>query len=270
MTRRPPPGDRAVLGGTFDRFHAGHAALLRAAFATGLPVAIGVATDRFVARRGKPGARTIQPYSVRAAGVRRFVRREFPRRSWQLVPLDDPFGRSTGPGVGVLIVSAETAGGGARVNTERRRLGRLPVPIVEVPLVLADDLRPIASRRIRLGEIDRRGRRVGPIRIGLAATDRQEIAPASRAVRDAFPAARVAPRVLRTNGPAANQAARLAERALARQELGIGIARTPGGWSVALRSREVELRARRLPGSSVRELRRGVAALLRPRRAQPL
>ena len=55
----------AVLGGTFDHLHIGHHALLASAFGVGDEVAIGVTTDRFVARHPKPVAGRMQPYAAR-------------------------------------------------------------------------------------------------------------------------------------------------------------------------------------------------------------
>lgn len=259
----------AVLGGTFDRLHVGHAALLGAAFAAGRQVSIGLTTDAFVGRSGKPAAERLQPYATRRRALVRWLRRHFPRRRYRIVPLEDTFGRSVGPGIGVLVVSAETAAGGRAVNAERRRRGRRPVPIVTVPLVLADDLRPVSSRRIRAGEIDRRGRRVGPISAGIATADPSDRAAAARAVRRAFPRARV--HAVPVGPGRADSARALAARAARGLELGLGVVRRPGGgWSVAERSRAVALDPRVIPGRKPAALVRGLASYLAPRRAQAL
>ena len=61
---------RVVLGGTFDILHAGHEALLRAAF-DGDPeaVVIGLTTDRF-ARESRS---KVNPYAVRQRNLKRFL-----------------------------------------------------------------------------------------------------------------------------------------------------------------------------------------------------
>jgi cytidyltransferase-like protein len=258
----------AVLGGTFDHFHLGHGALLATAFRVGRTVSIGVTTDRFVAAHPKPFPRRIQPYAVRRRAVLRWVTRRYRVRSYRVVPLEDPFGRSVEDGVDVLVLSADTLAGGRAVNAERRRLGRGPVPLEVVPVVLADDLRPISSRRVRAGEIDRMGRRRSPIPIGLGLSDRADGPVAVRAVRSVFPSARV--RVFVVEGPrpprsAAAQARTLARKAVQGRELGLGIARAPGGSrSVVERTPATELHPRALRPLTSLGFQRGLRALLRP------
>ncbi len=181
---------RTVLGGTFDHLHAGHWALLRSAMRGGGEVAIGLMTDRYVSTHRKPARGRIEPYERRRRALARWLRKEFPWRRWRIVPLDNGFGRSVEPGFDRLVVSVETVEGGARVNAERRRR-RLPALEVEtVPLVLADDLLPMSSRRIRLGIIDRRGRRRAPIRIALAVDPPTDASAWRDALRRIFPKAR--------------------------------------------------------------------------------
>ncbi|MFZ1023990.1 MAG: pantetheine-phosphate adenylyltransferase [Thermoplasmata archaeon] len=150
----------AVLGGTFDQFHAGHQSLLRRAFATADTVGIGLTTASYLKRFPKPLARRIQPYAERKRVLAHWLRTHYGRHRWWIAPLGEPFGRSVGPGVDVLVVSSDTRAGGRAVNRERRRRSLPRLPIEVVPLVLARDHRPIASRRIRAGEIDPHGRRI--------------------------------------------------------------------------------------------------------------
>ncbi|HYA57437.1 MAG TPA: pantetheine-phosphate adenylyltransferase [Thermoplasmata archaeon] len=263
-----PRFGHAVLGGTFDHLHVGHVALLRAAFRVGRKVSIGVTTDQYLAAHPKPDAALVQPFTVRSRALRRFLASEFSHRKWELGPLDDPFGRSVHPGVDAVIVSAETAARGELVNQERRRLGNPPIPIVVVPVVLADDLAPVSSRRIRAGEIDREGRRRAPLRFGVAADAPEVQATLLRAVRHAFRLARVFPRPAplgRPRGAAAPRAAVLAERAISGTDLAIGVAgHPPGPWSMVLRSPTVALPARRIRVTGTVALEREVARLLRP------
>jgi pantetheine-phosphate adenylyltransferase len=186
-----PRYGRVVLGGTFDRLHVGHEALLATAFRLGRSVAIGLTTDGYLARHPKPGGPTVASYRVRRATLRRWLSKRYPARRWTVAPLENPFGRSVEDGVDALVVSADTLPGGRAVNVERRRRGRAPVPIRVVPLVLADDLRPVSSRRIRAGEIDRNGHRRSPIRIALAAGSEGDRGAAVRGLRRAFPRAEV-------------------------------------------------------------------------------
>lgn len=188
-----PRFGRVVLGGTFDRLHLGHEALLATAFRIGRSVAIGLTTERYLALHPKPAGIPIQSYSTRRATLRRWLSARYPVTRWTVTPLNDIFGGSVGDGVDALVVSADTQAGGRAVNAERRRLGRRRVPVIVVPLTLADDLRPLSSRRIRAGEIDRAGRRRSPIEVGLAVESPEDRGPATDAIRRALPRARVRP-----------------------------------------------------------------------------
>jgi pantetheine-phosphate adenylyltransferase len=161
---RPHRARVAVLGGTFDHLHAGHRALLAAAFRHADEVKIGLTTDRFARSEKKPLARRVQSYPTRRRHLLAFLRHRFGDRRWAVVPLNDRWGRSVGPGVDLLVLSQETRGAAKPINTERRHRGLPPVRILVVPFLLADDGRPIASRRIREGEIDEEGHRGVPPR----------------------------------------------------------------------------------------------------------
>lgn len=169
--RRSRPRRRAsvaVLGGTFDRLHAGHRALLDEAFRRADRVGIGLTTARFLAEHPKPLGRRIRSFEARRRDLERYLGRNYERDRWYVVPLEEPWGRSVEPGVDVLVVSEETEKVARDVNAERRRRGLPPLEVRTVPAVLAEDLRPVASRRIRAGDIDLRGRRRRPVRVGWA------------------------------------------------------------------------------------------------------
>ncbi|MCI4353659.1 MAG: pantetheine-phosphate adenylyltransferase [Thermoplasmata archaeon] len=150
-TRRPSV---AVLGGTFDHLHVGHRALLEAAFARADVVKIGLTSDRFVRSERKPIAGRVQSYPVRRRHLRTFLRQRFGRRAWSIVVLNDMWGRAVAPGADLLVLSVETRRAARPINAERRRRGLAPLRVYAVPLVRARDGRPVASRRIRAGEID--------------------------------------------------------------------------------------------------------------------
>ncbi len=263
-----PRYGHAVLGGTFDRLHVGHAALLAAAFRTGRTVSIGLTTDAYLAAHPKPAGDRVQSFAARRRSLARFLAQRFPRRRWRIVPLADRFGRSVEPGVDALVVSAETAAGGVAVNAERRRRGHRAVPIVVVPLVLADDLGPVSSRRIRAGEIDREGRRRAPLRIGLS-TDAPVLLPELAVVlRAAFPRSRLilVPRTgPRAKSAGAPRARVLAARAVEGYDLGVGVsARRPGGYWLAERSPTIALPPVPLAAGSSRQRRSALARIFRP------
>ncbi|MGA7861203.1 MAG: pantetheine-phosphate adenylyltransferase, partial [Thermoplasmata archaeon] len=154
----------AVLGGTFDHLHAGHRALLSGAFQRADEVKIGLTTDRFARAERKPLARRVQSYATRRRHLRAFLRERFGDRAWTVVPLNDRWGGSVGPGMDLLVLSEETRTAARPINAERRHHGLPPLRVYVVPQVRAEDGRPIASRRIRAGEIDGQGRLRPPSR----------------------------------------------------------------------------------------------------------
>ncbi|MCI4331751.1 MAG: pantetheine-phosphate adenylyltransferase [Thermoplasmata archaeon] len=155
----------AVLGGTFDHFHAGHRDLLDAAFQAADRVGIGVTTDAYLRAHPKPLTARLESYRRRRSATVSFLEAHYPRRRWWVVALKDGWGRSVEPGVDVLVVSAETAAAGRAVNEERRRRGSPPLKIITVPLQLAEDLIPLSSRAVRAGLVDRSGKRLTALRV---------------------------------------------------------------------------------------------------------
>jgi pantetheine-phosphate adenylyltransferase len=249
-----PRFGRVVLGGTFDRLHVGHEALLATAFRHGRTVAIGLTTDGYLARHPKPGGGRIAGFAARRRALVRWLSARYPRRRWTVVPLENPFGRSVEPGVDALVVSADTVAGGRAVNAERRRRGRSIVPLIVVPLVLGDDLQPVSSRRIRAGEIDRRGHRVGRILAAVRASDPDDAAAVARGIHRAFARAVVV--------PTPTNKRRTSIGAAARAELTVTVrGRRP--WRIDVRAPGRTLPPLRADGRRPRDLARAVATLLR-------
>ncbi|MCI4355687.1 MAG: pantetheine-phosphate adenylyltransferase [Thermoplasmata archaeon] len=155
MARRPTV---AVLGGTFDRLHAGHRALLAAAFDVADTVRIGLTSAAYLAAHPKPGGDRIRSYVGRRRALVRYLRSAYPGRAFEIVALDDAFGRSVEPGVDAIVVSTATEPGARAVNVRRRRTGLAAARVIAVPMTLAPDLRPVSSSRIRVGELTQNGR----------------------------------------------------------------------------------------------------------------
>lgn len=112
-----------VIGGTFDRLHAGHWKLITAAALLARErLTIGVTSDAMVA--GKRGAELIAPQAERVARAAAVARACAPGLRVECPVIDDPMGPSaTDPSMGAIVVSSETAAGAAMINRARWEAG---------------------------------------------------------------------------------------------------------------------------------------------------
>ena len=151
-----------ATGGTFDELHIGHIALLAKAFQVGKKVIIGISSDSFAANRGK---QINHNFEVRIANLKNMIKKEFGNVNYEIAKLDGDFGPAvTTDDVEALVTSTETQSKGKILNEMRAKIGVKPVKVITVELVKAEDGSTISSTRIRIGEIDRQGRRLLPRR----------------------------------------------------------------------------------------------------------
>ncbi len=218
---------RVAMGGTFDILHDGHEALLDAAFAPHpRTVLIGLTTDRF-ARETRTA---VHPYAVRERNLRRFLAAHG-RSGFVVEPIDDAFGPADDlPELDVLVVSAERAHVGKDLNEARAAKGLAPLEIRPVPMVLAQDGLPIASRRIRAGTIDGHGRRLTTLVVNVGTDNPVKVRAVRRVLTDVFDRVRVTGVAVSTGVPeqpidhqAAVGAMNRARAALGEGDLGVGI-----------------------------------------------
>ena len=145
-----------ATGGTFDHIHRGHIALLSKSFEAGDTVVIGVTSDGFASKEGKSPD---QRYDDRVRALEELIRSRFPGRKYVIAKLDDYFGPGiASPEVEAIVVTKETASRVPLANSLRAEKGYLPLQVVVVDYVLAEDSQPISSTRIRRGEIDTEGK----------------------------------------------------------------------------------------------------------------
>lgn len=148
---------KVAVGGTFDELHRGHKVLLLKAFEVGERILIGLCSDRFVERLGKP--HTTASYDERLKELQTFLNSLGVKDRPEIIPLDDPFGPTiTDKCIEAVIVSEETKTNANKINDLRKRNGLKPLEIISINMVPSEDCSPISTTRIRKGEIDHEGR----------------------------------------------------------------------------------------------------------------
>jgi cytidyltransferase-like protein len=144
---------RVVVGGTFNVLHRGHKALLTTAFMLGESVYIGLSSDEFANRFRATQTRN---YEDRKKKLIEFVTTF--NKDYDILAINDSYGiATTEPEIGCIVVSEETLLRAEEINAIRFKKGLDKLTIVVVPIVLADDGKPISGERIVKKEIDEEG-----------------------------------------------------------------------------------------------------------------
>ena len=152
---------KVAVGGTFDELHRGHRVLLMKAFEIGERVAIGLCSDEFAEKLGKP--HVTAPYEERLKELEAFLNDLDVSGRMEIIPLNDPFGTTlSGSCIEALVVSEETKPVALKINEKRREAGLQQLEIVTVVMVTSENCTPISTTRIRRGEIDREGHVLKP------------------------------------------------------------------------------------------------------------
>jgi len=140
-----------VVGGTFDRLHKGHEALLAKAFEIGDFVLIGVTSDKYL-KEHKPDWIRIRPVWERVEGLKNFLK----TRGWleksEVTVIDDNASSPAAqrPYLDAIVVSQETVAGAKEINAVRVRSGMRPLAISIIPMIGADG-KAISSTQLRKG-----------------------------------------------------------------------------------------------------------------------
>lgn len=176
---------RVCLGGTFDPFHAGHEALLRAAARGATDLFVGI-TDAALAHRPD---RRVAPFDQRARRVEAFLRGAGYKGSLTTRPLTDPYGPAVAGDYDAIAASPETQRGASAINAQRALLGRPPLRLIAVPHVLGTDLLPVSGTRVAAGDIDARGRRLKPVRVAVGSANPVKVRAVEQEVARILPGA---------------------------------------------------------------------------------
>lgn len=146
--------EKVVIGGTFDGIHRGHKRILETGMQLGRSAVIGLTSDDFASRFR---VEQIQPYAEREKNLEKFLNSM--SKPYEIVKIKDSYGMATiDPEIDCIIVSEETLLRAEEINTIRFKKGLRKLTIVVVPLVLAEDGKPISGYRITSGEINGEGR----------------------------------------------------------------------------------------------------------------
>ncbi len=164
---------RVVIGGTFEYLHKGHRKLIDEAFRIGNYVIIGITADGFKKD-------VVLSFEERKNAVERYVKKF--RKRYRIVEINDIYGPTLEEDFDVIIVSRETRENAEKINEERVKKGFKKMKIITISTVLAEDLLPINSTRIRNGDIDSEGKRLRPMIVKIGSENPSKI----RAVKMVF------------------------------------------------------------------------------------
>jgi pantetheine-phosphate adenylyltransferase len=148
--------NKVVLGGTFDRLHKGHQALLDRATDVGKEIVVGITSDQFV--KDKALSQLILPYSVRANEVEEYLQKNNHGNKFRTLKIDSLFGDTLEDHeYEAIIVSQQTLSGALKVNEERKKLNLTSLNVEVVEMVVDEVNEHISSTKIRQGKINRLG-----------------------------------------------------------------------------------------------------------------
>ncbi len=149
---------KVVVGGTFDRLHLGHKALLRKAFEVGKYVYVGLTSDEMI--KEKPYAEKILPYELRLRDLIKFFEVNG-YSNYRIIKIHTAIGFADKmKSLEAIVVSEETYKGALVVNRAREERGLRPLKIVTIGIVRSSIGPKISSSLIRAGLIDPFGRPV--------------------------------------------------------------------------------------------------------------
>ena len=144
---------RCLVGGTFDRLHAGHRLLLDAAARAAQNVEVHITSDAMADRKSV----NMQSFETRRDELLNWVDHHAPKRVTvhQLTDAHGPAPRH--PTADAIVATPETRGECDRINALREENGLHSLHIIEVTHLLDVDGTVISSSRIRNGLVDVEG-----------------------------------------------------------------------------------------------------------------
>lgn len=144
---------RCLVGGTFDRFHAGHRLLLGAAERQAAHLEIHITSDRMADTK----AANIESFETRREHLLQWIEQHAPQRG-TVFELNDSQGPAPEhPSADCIVATPETRGQCEHINVLRKANNLQPLHIIEVEHLADHCGGIISSSRIRNGKIDTEG-----------------------------------------------------------------------------------------------------------------
>jgi cytidyltransferase-like protein len=146
----------AGTGGTFDRLHQGHKALIQTALLSSQKVTIGLTVDNF--SNHKTLHQIIHSYDDRKKQLEEYLSEINQLNRVSITPLKDVYGPTiSDPTIDCLVVTHQTYKGAKEINTKRNQLNLKELPIIKAELIKDEEDKYLSSTRIRLGIVNRIG-----------------------------------------------------------------------------------------------------------------
>ena len=147
---------KVCIGGTFNRFHKGHKALINKAFKVAGDngfVFIGITVGKLIKNK-----KEVESFENRKRIIEKFIKNNNFLGNVIIESINDKFGPSIFDDFDAIVVSPETKKTAKEINYKRELLNKKALKIFEIPYVLSDDNKPISSTRIVNNEIDENGK----------------------------------------------------------------------------------------------------------------
>jgi cytidyltransferase-like protein len=144
----------AILGGTFDHFHAGHRYFISCAMEKSDKLTVGLVENIF---EPKAFPYSLQSFEIRRESLKHFLK-ENQYKNVKIIPINNIFGNSLEESsIDAIFVTAHGFSNAKLINKKRKMKGMSELAIENVEFLRGKDGKIISSTRIRSGEIDRKG-----------------------------------------------------------------------------------------------------------------